>query len=73
MRYLLIFAVIALLAWRWRASRPERKSASAPKQNGQPMAMIPCHQCGVHLPVQDAVEGKLGSYCCQDHRRQAEP
>jgi uncharacterized protein len=35
--------------------------------------MIGCQLCGTHLPVSEAHPGKLGMYCCAEHRHTAEP
>jgi uncharacterized protein len=34
--------------------------------------MVCCRQCGVHTPKTDAVTGKLGVYCCVEHRQSSE-
>ena len=72
MRVVVIFAVIALLAWRWRAyrSRIQRPDSSPPLK--QPTAMLRCRQCGLHIPDGDSVTGSMGVYCCQEHRAHAE-
>lgn len=75
MRFLLIFLAVLLLAWRWRTSRsaqnplPQRKAPDVLT----PQAMLPCQQCGVHVPANDAVIGTRGAYCSIAHRQQMEP
>ncbi|MDE2416406.1 MAG: hypothetical protein KGN32_01240 [Burkholderiales bacterium] len=75
MKYLLIFVVIFLVAWKWRSARTadqmelrrerERKAAA-------PTEMVACAHCGVHVPARDAVTGQRGAYCCDAHRALAE-
>jgi uncharacterized protein len=75
MRYLLIFLVVLLIAWRWRASRTALERKAQRKQDSPPTAltMVRCSQCGVHLPAHDAVQGNKGIYCGAAHLRLAEP
>lgn len=73
MRFLLVFLVVLILAWRWRtwreAKQRDRQTATKPRTT----EMVICHQCGVHIPVQDAVIGTQGSYCSTAHRLAMEP
>jgi uncharacterized protein len=67
----LILLVVLILAWRWRAWRgKQRTSRQAPPRTTE---MVICHQCGVHIPVQEAVIGAKGSYCSATHRLAMEP
>ena len=78
MRFLLIILVVLAGIWLWRASRradsqlkPQKPPAkSAPME---PLAMVRCTLCAVHIPAVDAVQGKKGPYCCADHLHRAEP
>lgn len=72
MRYLLVFAIIALLVWRWQASRNRLRSPTKTKSPQTPTTMSRCGQCGLHVPAGDAIAGASGVYCSQDHRRLAE-
>jgi len=70
-KYLVIFLVIFLVAWKWRSARSadqiesrrerERKAAA-------PTEMVECARCGLHLPARDAVPGQRGVYCGETHR-----
>ena len=70
MKGLLLLVVILAGLWLWRARRP----APPPRRDPAPSAqeMVRCAHCGVHLPQADAVHGRLGHYCCQEHQRSAE-
>ena len=73
MKYLLVFIIVALLAWRWRTSRANPRSSSKSDGNREPTTMRPCDRCGLHVPARESIAGKLGFYCCQEHLQQAEP
>lgn len=76
MKYVLVFLIVMLVAWRWRTSREEdqfktaRKKASA---KALPVDMVECAQCGVHVPLADAFGGKHGMYCSEIHLKRVEP
>ena len=75
MRFLLVFLVVLIVAWRWRTWREtvQRDAPRNDKATPDTTRIVACHQCGVHIPVQDAVAGALGSYCCVAHRLSMEP
>lgn len=71
MRFLLVFLVVLVLAWRWRTWRETMQQKTFHlKKDAEPdaTAIIACHQCGVHVPIHDAVVGAKGSYCSAAHR-----
>lgn len=74
MKYLLVLAVVLVVAWYWRSSRrrdePRKPSKRAPA--AQPQDMVQCPVCSVHLPRADALPGPDGQlYCCAEHRLRA--
>jgi uncharacterized protein len=72
MKFFLILAILFLGVWVWRSSRlSDRQSRRQPPQQ-TPTDMVCCRQCGVHTPKTDAVTGKLGVYCCVEHRQSSE-
>jgi uncharacterized protein len=73
MKFLLVFLVVLVVAWRWRAWR-ESKLAVKSKAHSDQIAknMVPCRLCGVHIPAGDAQTSALGSYCSAAHRVQME-
>ncbi|ABM43740.1 MAG: PP0621 family protein [Diaphorobacter nitroreducens] len=71
MKYLVLFAVLAVVYAVWRAQR----RASAPRQGNTqrpsiapPQDMVRCAHCGVHLPRGDAVPKGAHMYCSTAHR-----
>jgi uncharacterized protein len=76
MKMLLLLAALALGLWLWRSGRGAASSHSQPKPSAKPapkaQEMIPCTLCQMHVPQAEAIAGKQGSYCCEQHRRQAE-
>ena len=74
MKYLLIFVLVFIVAWRWRASRSAAQLKLRAKDAQKiPVEMVKCHHCGVHLAATDALGGEKGHYCCVAHRLLAEP
>jgi len=68
-----VIVVVALRVWfgKGRRAAPSRRSAStrAP-QVAQPLAMVACTRCGVHLPAADAFLDDQGRrFCGAEHRR----
>ena len=66
-----IIVVIALLVYRllkrWLASLP-RESNKTPDKIGR---MVRCHYCDLHIPEAEAIRGKAGWYCSDEHRKLA--
>jgi uncharacterized protein len=76
LKYLLLFLVIFVVAWRWRTSRTGQLAEKQRTQNrAEPDAitMVSCAHCGVHVPERDAMAGTHGVYCSSAHRAAAEP
>jgi uncharacterized protein len=64
MKYLILFAVLGFVWWKWRQrdqpleGRPKNK-ASAPQK------MLVCAQCGVHFPESDGLSEGGQIYCSE--------
>ena len=81
MKYLL-WAVVIYVAWRWitapKKPQPdplaenEPDVASTAEATGSaPEKMVSCAQCGIHLPVSEALTGvNRQIYCSEEHRQQ---
>ncbi len=78
MKYLLVLAVVIVAFYVWRnnrrVERQARETATPPPRPapGQPIAMVACRACGTHLPPNEAVTGRQGSYCSAEHRQRIE-
>lgn len=80
MKYAVLLLVVLAGVWLWRSRRredaDERAAAKAKARAAEPPPLLPivaCPVCGLHLPENDAVPGKLALYCSAAHRQQAEP
>ena len=75
MRYLIIFGLVLVLAWWWRTSRqkPAKPPQVTRKPAAEPIQIVQCSRCGVHLQQSDLVVGSKGTYCSLEHRALAEP
>ena len=72
MKYLLVLAVLLVAFWIWRNNRVERKPPSPPPRPPGPLppvTMVECRHCGMHLPEGEALVGRHGHYCSEEHRR----
>lgn len=75
MKYLLIFLIIFLVAWRWRTARDAEQSQAVKKKaaaQALPVDVVACDHCGVHIPQSDAIQGQRGMYCTLQHRNAVE-
>lgn len=76
MKFLVLFAVLAVAYLLWRNARIERRQAPPPEGAARPPAapqeMVRCPTCGLHLPRSDALAGADGQfYCSAGHQRTA--
>ena len=56
MRYLLVFLVALVLIWRWRTARTAAlQKRPPPQETSGALTIVACTQCGVHVPIGDAV------------------
>ncbi len=83
MKYALLALVLLAAFFIWRHKRrqrqrelqqqqTQREAAERERKLGRPVPMTACRHCGLHLPLADATEGKLGHYCGPEHRQHAE-
>ena len=84
MKYGLVALVLLAAFFIWRHNRRKRlrelqkqqqahrEATARAHQLAQPAAMTRCLHCGLHLPLSEAIEGKRGHYCGQEHRQHAE-
>jgi uncharacterized protein len=64
---LVLVGVVFYLVWRGvvRRVRTDRRRGSG--ADAEPM--VGCRQCGVHLPISEAVEADGNYFCSEEHRR----
>ncbi len=76
MKYLL-WALVIYLLWRWYETRKLKQDAADPPpataaSASDPEAvekMVACAECGIHLPLSEALPGPQQlHYCCDAHR-----
>lgn len=75
MKFALILVVVLFGIWLWRTNREADPKRHPPKSktDPQPLEMVRCTLCSVHVPQVDAVKGKKGLYCTEEHLHRAEP
>jgi uncharacterized protein len=72
-KYLLVFLVIFVVAWRWRAARlTDQSTAQRERAALKPTEILQCAHCAVHIPAKEATQGQRGAYCSEAHRALAE-
>ncbi|MDH4479252.1 MAG: PP0621 family protein [Rhodoferax sp.] len=74
MKYLLLLLVALLIAWQWRTYRAREARKQPPPRGSaeQPINMVACLHCNMHVAASEAVQGRLGSYCSTAHRQRHE-
>lgn len=73
MKALLLLVVILAGVWLWRSRQVPTTKKKPPAAALHPLDMVRCTQCGMHIPGNEAVQGKKGLYCSQEHLKQLEP
>ena len=63
---LVIAVLVLVLLWKGlrRAAGSDKPGASS---NGE--RMVNCSECGVHLPISEAVQSQGRYFCSEEHRR----
>lgn len=64
---LLVFGIVAYLLW--KGLRRNGSASCRDRSSRDAERMVDCSQCGVHLPVSEAVSGDGRYFCCDEHRR----
>jgi uncharacterized protein len=72
----LLWAVVGYLVWRWfkASKRNKAEGAASPGTVSQSThsdteAMVKCAQCGLHLPISEALPGSSNQFFCSDAHR----
>lgn len=68
-KLVLLLGIVALALWLIRPRRVSRpRKATAPAKAAAVEDMVRCAQCGLHLPVTDAVSDGETHFCGEAHR-----
>ena len=79
MKYLLVLVVVGVLVWmlmarqRSRPGRGDSADRAKPDPKTGPAPMLACAHCGVHLPLEDALNDAAGQVFCSEAHRLAGP
>jgi uncharacterized protein len=68
-RLLFWIALIAAACWLWRKFKTSQQSPAEPRLE-DPLRMVRCAHCGVHLPNDRALSRGNEWYCSQQHLEQ---
>lgn len=75
MKYLLLIALVLGVVWLLRQQRkrpPGQSETPHAKPPPRALEIVACARCALHLPREQTVAGRQGSYCTEAHRREAE-
>lgn len=68
MKYLLLFAFLAVVWWLWSKRQVTGGAGASPQQDSVPEKMVACAHCGVHLPESESIVVGDRVYCSEAHR-----
>jgi uncharacterized protein len=66
-KLLIIVAAALVLYFLWRGLRRDAGPRSDARADGE--RMVDCGQCGVHLPLSEAIQSQGRYFCSEEHRR----
>jgi len=75
MKLLIVLLAGLLLAWLWRSGRtssPKSRLNDPEARPPKPDDIVSCRHCGLHVPKNEAVMGRTGTYCGAAHRELSE-
>jgi uncharacterized protein len=72
MKYLILLGVVFGVIWWIKLSRPASASKTSSTDRDQPLNMVRCAHCGLHLPENEAIQSRNAVYCSDAHRALAE-
>ncbi len=74
MKGLLIILIVLAGVWLWRSRSisDDHSAPSKPQALPEPLDMVRCARCGMHIPGNEAIVGEKGVYCSVDHLHQSE-
>jgi uncharacterized protein len=74
MKFILVLIVVVACIGFWRANRQiaPRRTRQQAQAAPEPLDVVCCAWCSLHVPAGDVVRGKNGAYCSAEHRDRAE-
>jgi uncharacterized protein len=66
-KLLIVVAAALVLYFLWRGLRRDAGARKDPGAEGE--RMVDCGQCGVHLPLSEAILSQGRYFCSEEHRR----
>ncbi|MCE7528395.1 1,6-anhydro-N-acetylmuramyl-L-alanine amidase AmpD [Polynucleobacter sp. IMCC 29146] len=73
LKWVLLGAVAALFYFWLKRPKLAAAPVPAPPRITEPLPIVPCAYCGVHLPAQDCLEREQRFYCCSAHCNELDP
>jgi len=72
-KYLLLLLLVVYVLWRWRAGQAARMTPprQAQPMQTEPIAVVACAHCKVHVPLSQAVCVGSQYFCSAAHREAA--
>jgi uncharacterized protein len=64
---LVFVGIVFFLVWKGVARRARTGRGHGPGAEAE--RMVGCRQCGVHLPISEAIEADGNFFCSEEHRR----
>jgi uncharacterized protein len=68
-KLLILLAAAAVLYFLWRGLTRDGRAGKDARRAGDGERMVDCGQCGVHLPLSEAIESQGRYFCSEEHRR----
>jgi len=67
-KLLVLFIVVLVLFLLWKGmKRAARSDGGGTPSDGE--RMVDCSECGLHLPISEAVQSQGRYFCSEEHRR----
>lgn len=69
MKFILLLALVVVVLWLARRGlRRVQGRDAAPPPLPTPEEIVACRECGLNIPLADAVPGRGGVFCTEAHR-----
>jgi uncharacterized protein len=68
-KLLILIAAALVLYFLWRGLRRDPRAREDARRAAEGERMVDCGQCGVHLPLSEAIQSQGRYFCSEEHRR----